>query len=153
MTTAAGRKCAPGCENILMADTCVQPCAKSGAFESNSQTFRRHLVRHAFPERNVPFDVPRSNHSPVAVSPSKPPLAAASSGGPGGTACPSRLDPGSGDPARSRACKPAGDCPGNHRPVFVRSGRRSVQRSGDRRPACSWPEPSRWRSWRRKKSR
>jgi hypothetical protein len=53
----------------------------------------------------------------VAVSPPKPPLAAASSGGPGGTACPGRLATGSGDPARSRAFKPAGDCPSNHRPL------------------------------------
>ena len=49
--------------------------------------------------------------------PSKPPLAAASSGGPRGTACPGRLAPGSGGPARSRTFKSAGDCPGNHRPL------------------------------------
>lgn len=111
-------KCAPGCENILMADTCVQPCMKNAAFESNWWSFLRHVVRHATPEGSVPLRVPRFLHSPVAVSPPpKPPLAAASSGGPRGTACPGRLAPGSGGPARSRAFRPAGDCPGNHRPL------------------------------------
>lgn len=49
--------------------------------------------------------------------PPKPPLAAASSGGPRGTACPGRLATGSGGRARSRTFKSAGDCPGNHRPL------------------------------------
>ena len=128
------QKCGTKCENILMADTCVQPCLKNAAFDSNWRSFPRHVVRHAALEGSVPLRVPRILHSPEAVSPPKPPLAAASSGGPRGTACPSRLAPGSGGPARSRAFRPAGNCPGNYRSDFVRSGRRSVQRSGD-----GWP--------------
>ena len=110
-------KCASRCENILMADTCVQPCLKNAAFHSNWRSFPRHVVRHAVPEGSVPLRVPRFLHSLVAVSPPKPPLAAASSGGPGGTACPGRLATGSGGRARSRTFKSAGDCPGNHRPL------------------------------------
>ena len=110
-------KCAPRCENILMADTCVRPCVKNAAFVSNWRSFPRHVVRHAALERSVPPRVPRFLHSLVAVSPPKPPLAAASSGGPGGTACPGRLATGSGGPARSRTFKSAGDCPGKHRPL------------------------------------
>ena len=111
------QKCGTKCENILMADTCVQPCVKNAAFDSNCRSFLRHLVRHAAPEGSVPLRVPRFLHSLVAVSPPKPPLAAAFSGGPRGTACPGRLAPGSGGPARSRTFKSAGDCPGNHRPL------------------------------------
>ena len=151
-TVAAERTCAPGGKHILMADTCVQPWKRSPAFEGNLQSFPWHRLWHAFPETSVPLEVPRFAPEPVAVSPPKPPQAAASSGGHGGTACPGRLAP-------DRATQPDRGRSGPQVIVptitvlFVRSGRRSVQRSGDRRPACSWPEPSRWRSWRRKKSR
>jgi hypothetical protein len=107
-----------GGENILIADTCVQPCLKrSAAFDSNWQSFPRHLVRHAFPEGSVPLRVPRfASFSGGGFAPET------ASGRsvqrrPRGTACPGRLATGSGDPARSRAFKPAGDCPGNHRPL------------------------------------
>jgi hypothetical protein len=113
-----------------MADTCARPWRRRPAFDGILQSFQRHLLRHAFPETSVPPVVPCLALEPVAVSPPKPPQAAASSGGQGGTACPGRLAPGSGDPARSRAFRPAGDCPGNHR--FLRPFR-TAERSAKRR--------------------
>ena len=100
-----------------MADTCVQPCVKNAAFDSNWRSFPRHVVRHSALEGSVPLRVPRIFIRRWRFRPPKPPLAAASSGGPRGTACPGRLAPGSGGPARSRTFKSAGDCPGNHRPL------------------------------------
>jgi hypothetical protein len=59
------RKWAARCESILMADTCVQPSSKDGAFQSIWQSFRRHVVRHAFPEGKVPSEVLQFVHSMV----------------------------------------------------------------------------------------
>jgi hypothetical protein len=59
------RKWAARCESILMADTCIQPSPKDGAFQSIWQSFRRHVVRHAFPEGKVPSEVLQFVHSMV----------------------------------------------------------------------------------------
>ena len=146
------QKCGTKCENILMADTCVQPCLKNAAFHSNWRSFPRHVVRHAVPEGSVPLRVPRFLHSLVAVSPPETASGRSVQRRTKGHSLPRQACHRIGRPSPIADVQVRRGLPRQSPSSFVRSGRRSVQRSGDRPPVCGWPEPSRWRSWWRKKS-